>query len=475
LKKKENFNKTTKKGKTWKGRFSKETAPEMEKFSHSIDTDKILYKEDIAVNIAWAKGLYKIGIINDKEKKAILDAMEKIKKEFLDKSFFLQPTDEDIHSAIERRLTEITGEAGKKIHTGRSRNDQVMTDLLLYMKKELSKILKQIAELEKVLIDLAEDNIDVIIPGYTHLQQAQPILFSHYLLSLFWLLQRDKNFLLSGLAHCGIMPLGSAALSGTGFPIDLNSVARDLGFNELSQNSLDITSHRDIPITISFVLSLITSHLSRYASDLILWSTEEFGFVEIDEKYATGSSIMPQKKNPDSLELIRGKAASAIGRLTALMALCHGLPHSYNRDLQEDKKHIFEILEIAKGSLGIFKGVLKTLNLKKQNIALSLSSKLLATELADYLTGKELPFRTAHEITGNIVTWAEKNSTALSEIPLSKLKEFSTLIEEDIYDYLNFKTALARRNLTGGTGEQSVKKQIKKAAGILKYSMSKLQ
>jgi argininosuccinate lyase len=475
LKKKENFNKKTKKEKIWQGRFSKETASEMESFSHSIETDQILYQEDIAVNIAWANGLNKIGIIDDKEKKEILGALERIKKELANGSFSIQPIDEDIHSAIERRLTEIAGESGKKIHTGRSRNDQVMTDLLLYMKKELSKILKQIVELEKVIIDMAKDNIDVIIPGYTHLQQAQPILFSHYLLSLFWLLEREKNFLLLGLKHCGIMPLGSAALSGTGFPIDLKSVARDLGFNELSQNSLDITSHRDIPITISFVLSLISSHLSRYAADLILWSTEEFGFVEIDEKYATGSSIMPQKKNPDSLELIRGKAASAIGHITALLSMCHGLPHSYNRDLQEDKKHVFEIVEIVQGSLEIFKGVLKTLTLKKRTIALHLSAKLLATELADYLTEKGMPFRTAHSITGNIVKWAEENGTPLNEIPLSRLKVFSPLIEEEVYNYLGFKNALARRNLTGGTGEQSVKKQIKKAAGILKHSMSKIQ
>ncbi len=474
MKKKEKFNKKTKKEKIWKGRFSKETAPEMEKFSHSIETDKILYQEDIAVNIVWAEGLNKIGIIEDKEKKLILDALKKINKEFTDGSFPILPKDEDIHSAIERRLTEIAGEAGKKIHTGRSRNDQVITDLLLYMKKELSKILKQIVELEKVVIDVAEENLEVIIPGYTHLQEAQPILFSHYLLSLFWLLERDKKFLQLGLKHCGIMPLGSAALAGTGFPIDLKSVARDLEFNELSQNSLDITSHRDIPITISFMLSLITSHLSRYASDFILWSTEEFGFVEIDEKYATGSSIMPQKKNPDSLELIRGKTASVIGHLTALLSLCHGLPHSYNRDLQEDKKHIFEILKIAEGSLEIFKGVLKTLILKKKNIALRLTSKLLATEIADYLTRKGIPFRTAHEITGKIVKWAEEKGTSLSEITLDKLQDFSPLFIEDIYDFLSFEKALSRRNLVGGTGAKSVKKQIKKATGILKHSLSKI-
>jgi argininosuccinate lyase len=462
------------KGKIWKGRFSKETAVEMEKFSHSIETDKLLFSEDIAVNKAWAQGLNKIGILSNKETKEILTALEVIKEEFTSHNFAIQPDDEDIHSAIERRLTEITGDVGEKIHTGRSRNDQVMTDLLLYLKKELSEVLGHIVGLEKNVVDMAKDELDLIIPGYTHLQQAQPILFSHYLLSLFWLIERDKESLLLGLKHCGIMPLGSAALAGTGFPIDLQILARDLGFNTVSNNSLDITAHRDIPISISFTLTMITSHLSRYASDLILWSTDEFGFVEIDDKYATGSSIMPQKKNPDSLELIRGKAASAIGHLTALLSLCQGLPHSYNRDLQEDKKHIFEIVGIAKGSLEIFSGVLKTLKVNKERIARALSSALLATEIADYLTEKGIPFRTAHEITGNIVKWAKENKTALNEVPLSKLKDFSSLFEEEIYDYLSFKNALSRRNLTGGTGEKSVKEQIKRASKIIKSSMAKL-
>jgi len=462
------------KEKIWKGRFTKGTAPEMEKFSHSIKTDKLLYAEDVAVNKAWAKALNKIGILSKKETKEILAALEVIKKEFESDNFLIQPGDEDIHSAIERRLTEIVGEAGKKIHTGRSRNDQVMTDVLLYLKKTVSLVLKQIIELEKVIVDVAKENIDLIMPGYTHLQQAQPILFSHYLLSLFWLIQRDKESLLLGLKHCGFMPLGSAALSGTGFPVDLQSIAGDLGFEGPGLNSLDITAHRDIPTSISFSLTLITLHLSRYASDLILWSSQEFGFVEIDDKYATGSSIMPQKKNPDSLELIRGKAASAIGHLTALLTICHGLPHSYNRDLQEDKKHIFEIVEIAKGSLEIFAGVLKTLAIKKETIAAKLSSTLLATEIADYLTEKGTPFRTAHEVTGKIVKWAENNNTPLDKAPLSKLKDFSSLFYEDIYGFLKFEKAVARRNLMGGTGKKSVKEQIKKATGIIKSSMSKL-
>lgn len=462
------------KEKIWKGRFNKETAPEMEKFSHSIKIDKILYAEDIAVNKAWAKGLNKVGALSKKELDEVLSALETIEEEFSKDTFAIHPEDEDIHSAIERRLTEITGNSGKKIHTGRSRNDQVMTDLLLFLKKSISDILKQITKLEKVVVDLAKDNIRLIMPGYTHLQQAQPILFSHYILSLFWLIERDKESLLLGTKNCGIMPLGAAALSGSGFPIDLKSIAGELGFNELSSNSLDITAHRDIPISISFTMTLIVSHLSRYATDLILWSTDEFGFVEIDDKYTTGSSIMPQKKNPDSLELIRGKAASSIGHCTALLSLCHGLAHSYNRDLQEDKKHIFEIVEIAKGSLDIFTGVLETLKINKENITRSLSPALLATEIADYLTKKGTPFRTAHEITGKIVKWAEENNTSLNEVPLSKLKNFSPLFEEEIYNYLNFENAISRRNLTGGTGEKPVKEQIKKASKIVKNSTSKV-
>ena len=462
------------KEKVWKGRFTKETSPEMEKFSHSIKTDKLLYAEDIAVNKAWAKALNKIGILSKKETKEILAALEVIEEEFEKGKFIIQSDDEDIHSAIERRLTEITGETGKKIHTGRSRNDQVMTDMLLYLKKNVSLILKQMIELEKVIVGVAKDNIDVIMPGYTHLQQAQPILFSHYLLSLFWLIERDKECLLLGLKNCRSMPLGSAALAGTGFSVDLKSLAGELGFESPGENSLDMTAHRDIPIAIGFALALISSHLSRYASDLIIWSSQEFGFVEIDDKYATGSSIMPQKKNPDSLELIKGKAASAIGYVTALLSLCHGLPHSYNRDLQEDKKHIFEIVEIAKGSLEIFTGVLKTLTIKKENITAKLSPVLLATEIADYLTEKGTPFRKAHEITGKIVKWTEDSDTSLDKVPLNKLKEFSSLFDEDIYDYLDFEKAVERRNLMGGTGKKSVKGQIKKATGIIKSFISKV-
>jgi argininosuccinate lyase len=457
-----------KKEKIWQGRFSKETALEMEKFSHSIEIDKALFREDIAVNKAWAKGLNKIGVLSKKELNDILATLEKIEEEFSGGSFYILPQDEDIHSAIERRLTEIMGDTGKKIHTGRSRNDQVITDLFLYLKKAISKTMIKISELEKVVVELAKNKIDLIMPGYTHLKQAQPVLFSHYLLSLFWILERDKESLMVGLKYLGIMPLGSGALGGSGFPVDRKALARDLGFTEPSWNSVDITAHRDIPTFVAFVFMLLTIHLSRYASDLILWSTDEFGFIEIDDKYATGSSIMPQKKNPDSLELIRGKSASAIGHLVALLSLCHGLPHAYNRDLQEDKKHVFEIIKIAEESLEIFTGVLKTLAINEERIENSLSPELLATEVADFLTERRVPFRTAHEVTGKIVKWANENNVSLNKIPLSRLKEFSPVFEEKIYDFLDFRNAIERRSLLGGTGTKAVKEQIKKAEQIMR-------
>ncbi|MEO0292835.1 MAG: argininosuccinate lyase [candidate division WOR-3 bacterium] len=458
------------KGKIWKGRFSKETAREMEKFSHSIDFDRILYEEDIAVNRAWAKSLKKIGILNKEELKKILTGLEKIKEEFKEGSFKISEEDEDIHSAIERRLTELIGETGKKIHTGRSRNDQVITDLFLYLKKKGGDIIKKILKLQIVIIEKAKEELDLIIPGYTHLQQAQPILFSHYLLSLFWVIERDKNLLLLCLKNCDIMPLGSGALGGSGFKIERKSLAQDLGFKEISWNSLDITSHRDIPISFAFGLTMIALHLGRYASDFINWATSEFGFVEIDEEYATGSSIMPQKRNPDGLELIRGKSASAIGHLTALFSLCHGLPHGYNRDLQEDKKHLFQIIEIVDGSLDIFTGILKTLILNSDRIKKALLPDLLATEIADYLTIKGVPFREAHEITGEILKWSNKNNLSIKEIPLDKLKEFSPFFEKDIYKWLDFERAIQRRSIKGGTAKSSVKEQIKQAEKIIRSS-----
>lgn len=454
--------------KIWAGRFSQKTAPLMEKFSHSLDIDIYLYSEDLAVNRAWAEALNQIGIFSDQEKDKVISSLDLIEKEFENGKFSFSDQDEDIHSAIERRLIELTGDIGGNIHAGRSRNDQVATDLLLYLRRRIDDITCSIRKLAEVIVDIAEANKDVIMPGYTHLQRAQPILFSHYCMSLFWLLERDSKRLGEAKKRCGILPLGSGALAGSGFQVDRGLLAKILGFEQPSNNSIDATAHRDIPTEVAFVSTLIIIHLSQYVTDLILWSSREFNFVTIDEAYATGSSIMPQKKNPDSLELVRGKATTSIGHLTGFLSLCQGLPHAYNRDLQEDKKHIHEIIDIAQSSLEIFTGVLKTLKINKEAMTSALTSDLLATELADYLTCQGMRFRKAHQTVGHIVKWTEEQSIALNEIPLSKLKEFSPYFDKQVYEWLDFKNAIRRHDLYGGTGTKSLEKQLVEAKTALK-------
>jgi len=453
--------------KVWKGRFSKPTAPEMEAFSHSLEIDRRLYREDIQVNRAWAQALAQIGLLKARERDAILKGLDQIEKELEGGKFPFLPTDEDIHTAIERRLTEQVGPAGAKIHTGRSRNDQVITDLLLYLRRATEELITGIRRLQEVTVQRAEEHSEVLMPGYTHLQQAQPILFSHYALSLFWLLERDRQRLMAAQRRCGLMPLGSGALAGSGFPIDRHFLSEVLGFEEPSPNSLDATAHRDVPIEVAFAAALLLIHLSRYAADLILWASHEFGFVTIDEAYATGSSMMPQKRNPDSLELIRGKAAAAIGHLTALMSLCHGLPHGYNRDLQEDKRPLFAILDDARSSLEIFTRVWQTLDIQPEAMIQALDPDLLATELADYLTHRGMPFRKAHEIAGQIIRWSKSHNVPLTEIPLSTLRTFSYLFDEDLRHWLDFRAALERRSLYGGTGPEAVREQLEKAKQLL--------
>lgn len=455
-------------GKVWDGRFSKKTAPEMEEFSYSVDVDVRLFREDLLVNRAWAKELKKIGILTKEETNEIIIALNKVEDNFRKGDFTLRPGDEDIHTTIERQLIELNSDLGGKLYTGRSRNDQIMTDLLLYFKRVIPEIISNLEKLEEGIIHVAEDNLDLIICGYTHLQPAQPILFCHFLLSLFWLLERDKKRLISVEERCNIMPLGSGALGGSGFAIDRIALAETLGFGKPSHNSLDITSHRDIPTEVAFILTIISNHLSRYAADFIIWSSREFRFITLDEAYTTGSSIMPQKKNPDSLELIRGKAASAVGHITGLLCLSQGLPHAYNRDLQQDKTHLFEIIDITKSTLKIFTGVLKTLQINTKDISSSLYPELLATEIADYLTKRGINFRKAHKTTGKIVSWAERNGIPLNEIPIDKLKEFSSDFDDDIYQWLNFENALKRRNLYGGTGPSAVKEQLKAAKEAIK-------
>ncbi|RKY77111.1 argininosuccinate lyase, partial [candidate division KSB1 bacterium] len=463
---------TMKTGKIWQGRFSRPTATEMEKFSHSLSVDRRLWREDLAVNRAWTEALVGVGLLTPDEFATIQQGLNQIEKEMANNEFPFHPNDEDIHSAIERRLSELIGDKGAKIHTGRSRNDQVITDLFLYLRKQLQHTLTELRQLQEVLVNIADSQHKLIMPGYTHLQQAQPVLFSHYVMSLFWILERDRQRLQRAQQDCGTLPLGSGALAGSGFAVDRHLLAQKLGFTKISENSIDAVSHRDVPIEIAFHLTQLLLHMSRYAADLILWSTQEFNFVSLDQAYCTGSSMMPQKCNPDSLELLRGKAASAVGHLQALLTLCHGLPHTYNRDLQEDKPHIFAILDLSHESLLIFRNVWATLKINDKAIKEKLGSNILATELADYLTTRGMPFRESHQTVGRIVRWAEENNLQLENIPLEKYQEFSALFSDDVKQWLKIEHSVARRNLPGGTGPKAVHQQILQAKKILQQTQA---
>lgn len=457
-----------KESKLWGGRFSQQTDPEMEIFSESLSFDKILAAYDIGVNRAYAKALQKIGIFTRKELDRILNNLEHIAIEFQAGTFPFEPGDEDIHTAIERRLTELTDGAGAKIHTGRSRNDQVMTDVLLYMKDKNRETQAAVRTLQKNSLALAKTHRNTVLPGYTHLQQAQPILLSHYLLSLFWMLSRSFQRLEENFVRLNVMPLGSGALAGSAFPIDRKFLARELGFERVSPNSADAVSHRDVLTEFSGILTQISVTLSRYAEDFILWSTQAFGFLTLSDAYSTGSSMMPQKKNPDSLELIRGKAAGNIGRLTALLSLEKGLPLTYNRDLQEDKVQLFAIVNNALPAIKIFAQVLATSRFHKKRMKEAIHPFTLATDLADYLTEKGVPFREAHAVVGKLVRDCGDTGKNLNSFSLDEFKAYSPLFEKDVLDWLTIEHSLSRRNIAGGTGPEAVENSLKEAENILK-------
>ncbi|NOY79357.1 MAG: argininosuccinate lyase, partial [Calditrichaeota bacterium] len=356
-----------------------------------------------------------------------------------------------------------------KIHTGRSRNDQVMTDVFLYLKEKNQEAGKWIRQLQEVVVTRAENHRTTVLPGLTHLQQAQPILLSHYLLSIFWALQRTAERLSENLARLDVLPLGSGALAGSAFPLDRRFLARELGFGKISANSLDAVSHRDVMTEFAGILTQLSVTLSRYAEDFILWSTREFGFLTLSDAYSTGSSMMPQKKNPDSLELIRGKAATNIGHFTALLSLEKGLPLTYNRDLQEDKIHLFGILDNALPTLRIFRGLLKTAVFNAEAMRSVVHPFTLATDLADYLTEKGLPFREAHRVIGTLVHNCVESGKNLTDLSLEDFRSYSPLFEKDVFDWLTIGHSLERRNLPGGTGPQAVDAALREAKKLLNH------
>ena len=458
--------------KVWSGRFSTGPAEVMEKFSRSIDIDGVMWEEDLAVNRAWAKALQAAKILTAAEETKIERGLRAIAEEFRRAQFKFLPGDEDIHVAIERRLTELAGDAGAKIHTGRSRNDQVVTDFRLYLKKQSGKLQVAIRDLVGAIIQQAEASQDIILPGYTHTQQAQPVRLAHYLLSAFFACRRHSEQLEQFVNRVDEMPLGCGAVAGTAFPIDREALARELGFARVMENSIDATGTRNFCSESVFVCADICTTLSRYCHDFILWSAQEFGFIDPGEKFATGSSMMPNKKNPDAFELVRGKASTVIGLLTAIMTLQKGLPVSYSRDLQEDKKLVFEALQTTSDCLEVFAGALATCRFRAEKMNAAIDSSLFATDIADYLVRKGIPFRQAHMIVAQAVQHAEKVAFRLHELPTSFWKALHPAFADDVMKCFDAEVSVERRNAMGGTASESVKRQLVEAKKWLQETIS---
>ena len=457
--------------KLWGGRFSKELDNDAKNLSYSLHIDQKLFLYDLKLNLAYSKALLKIGIITEKEaadlEKEITNLQQQYAKNEID---FVNAPDEDVHSLVERLLTEKLGDLGKKIHTGKSRNDQVITDVRMFLKDEIKEICQFISDLKNVLHEIAVRELDLIFIGFTHFQPAQPVLFSHYLLSYFEMFTRDLERFLDNLKRIDICPLGSAALAGSNYPLDREFLAAELGFSQISKNSIDAVSDRDFMIETLNNTAITMVHLSRMAEELILYSSPLINFFELDDSFTTGSSIMPQKKNPDIAELIRGKTSKSISNLNGLLVLLKGLPLAYNRDLQEDKVYLFESLENLKIALAAMAKMLAGLKLNKSAIEAALKKGyLLATELADYLVLKGIPFRKAHEITGQIVVYAINKNKNLEDLSLTELKDFEPMIELDVFQALNYENAINNKNIFGATSRDQVRKQLGLAQKLKTY------
>lgn len=452
------------KKKPWSGRFRDTLAKTAEDFSSSIHFDSRLYKQDIVQNIAYAEALLKAKVLTPPECKKIIKALEEILKEIERGSLKMKPELEDVHMNIESALIDKVGDIGKKLHSGRSRNDQVATDTRLFVKYETTEIILLIKKLQGVLLEQADNNEKVIMPGYTHLQRAQPVLFSHHLMAYFEMLQRDKERFLNCQKEADVMPLGSGALAGNSFGINRELLAKELGFAKITKNSMDAVSDRDFAIDFVHACSMLMMHLSRLSEELILWSSFEFNFIELSDRYTTGSSIMPQKKNPDLAELSRGKCGRVFGHLVGLLTMMKGLPLAYNRDLQEDKEALFDTLDTVKGVLSVYPEMLATMKVNEVIMAAAVKKGFLtATDLAYYLVRKGVPFREAHEIVGKIVAYCEESNMQLEYMSLKQLKEFSEYFEFDSTRVLSAESSIASRDLPGGTALKRVREAIKSA------------
>ncbi len=455
--------------KLWGGRFTASAEEWVDEFGASISFDQELVLEDLQGSMAHAAMLEKCGILTKDEAGTIIGGLKQLKEKAEKKELEFSSKYEDIHLNLEKMLTELVGPVGGKLHTARSRNDQVATDMHLYLKEQVSEILGLIAEFQQTLVGKAEQHVETIMPGYTHLQRAQPISFAHHLMAYFWMLERDKQRFKGALERINISPLGAGALAGTTFPIDREYTAELLGFAGIYENSLDAVSDRDFIIEFMSASSMMMMHLSRLAEEIILWSSQEFRFIELDDTFATGSSIMPQKKNPDMAELIRGKTGRVYGGLVSLLTVLKGLPLAYNKDMQEDKEGMFDTVKTVKGSLKIFSGMVETMNVNEQVMEESVRKDFSnATELADYLAAKGMPFREAHEVVGKLVLDCIGRGCYLADLPFEVYQASSSLFEEDIYEALNPRNAVIRRNSAGGTGFAEVTAQINKAKKLLK-------
>ena len=449
--------------KAWAGRMEAPTDATVETFTTSFPFDRRLYSQDIRGSIAHCRMLAKQKIIPRRDAGVIVSALKEILAEFEQGRFHGTAADEDVHMAVERRLIEKVGAVGGKLHTARSRNDQVATDLRLFLREEIAAIRDLLTRTIAAFVDLAEQYSDVIMPGYTHLQPAQPVLFAHHLLAYTEMLGRDDSRLADCSERLNLLPLGSGALAGTTFPIDRAFVARELGFRGVTANSMDAVSDRDFAVEFLSAGALLGVHLSRFAEDLVLWSSQEFAFVELPDAFATGSSIMPQKKNPDVAELIRGKSGRLIGNLVSLLTVIKGLPMTYNRDLQEDKEPVFDTVDSLKGSLTVLGSMLPVLKLRRAKLdAAATAGFTLATELADYLSTRGLPFRQAHGVVGAVVRHCLDAGCGLDEVPLTELRRFSPLFEADVARWLTSKAAITRRAAPGGTAPTNVRRQLRR-------------
>ena len=454
--------------KAWGGRFEVQPEEWVDEFNASIDFDQNLIDQDVQGSIAHATMLANQNIISQDEAHTIIEGLKAIQKDVHQNKIEFKASLEDIHLNIEHELIQRVGEAGGKLHTGRSRNDQVATDMHLYTKEEVTGIIELIKSLQQTILTIANQHVDTIMPGYTHLQRAQPISFAHHIMTYFWMLERDKSRFQDSMKRIDISPLGAAALSGTTHPIDRHETQELLNFSAVYENSLDAVSDRDYIVETLHNISLTMVHLSRFSEEIIFWSTDEAKFITLSDAFSTGSSIMPQKKNPDMAELIRGKVGRTTGHLMSMLVTLKGLPLAYNKDMQEDKEGLFDAIHTIKGSLKIFEGMLDTMTVNTNRLNETVTKDFSnATELADYLVSKNVPFRTAHEIVGKIVLDCINKGIYLLDIPLEDYQSHHESIEADIYDFLKPENCLKRRKSYGSTGQDAVKHQLSVAQQLM--------